>query len=139
MGIEVPETCFAYHKCSKAYSDIYLVFLLYAYATMHGQTHINFKLGRFISSFSLETYIKLYLFVEKNLTIYILFKYPHFCYLEDLFNCLYIFYLRLLSVCISSSQIPASYMYFTYIISSSSYKLYYWYFSVKNDVEACAS
>jgi len=26
MGIEVPETCSAYHKCNKAYSDIYLVF-----------------------------------------------------------------------------------------------------------------
>jgi len=22
MGIEVPETCWAYHKCKKAYSDI---------------------------------------------------------------------------------------------------------------------
>jgi len=22
MGIEVPETCWAYHKCNKAYSDI---------------------------------------------------------------------------------------------------------------------
>ena len=29
MGIEVPETCRAYHKCNKAFSDIYLVFLLY--------------------------------------------------------------------------------------------------------------
>ena len=39
MGIEVPETCWAYHKCNKAFSDIMLVFLLYEYATMHGQTH----------------------------------------------------------------------------------------------------
>jgi len=30
MGIEVSETCWAYHKCNKAYSGIYLVFLLYA-------------------------------------------------------------------------------------------------------------
>ena len=26
MGIEMPETCWAYHKCNKAYSDIQLVF-----------------------------------------------------------------------------------------------------------------
>ena len=31
MGIEVPETCWAYHKCNKEYSDIKLVFLLHAY------------------------------------------------------------------------------------------------------------
>ena len=43
MGIEVPETCWAYHKCNKTFSDIQLVFLLYAYATMHGQTHIKFS------------------------------------------------------------------------------------------------
>ena len=42
MGIEVPETCWAYHNCNKPFSDIYLVFLLYAYATMHGQTHIKY-------------------------------------------------------------------------------------------------
>jgi len=46
MGTEVPETCWAYHKCNKAFSDIYLVFLLYAYATIHGQTHTKFVLKR---------------------------------------------------------------------------------------------
>ena len=30
MGIEVPETCWVYHKCNKAFSDIQLVLLLYA-------------------------------------------------------------------------------------------------------------
>ena len=40
MGIEVPVT---YHKCNKAFSDIQLVFLLYAHATTHGQRHIKFK------------------------------------------------------------------------------------------------
>ena len=41
MGIKVPETCWAYYKCNKPFSSIQLVFLLYAYATMHGQTHIK--------------------------------------------------------------------------------------------------
>ena len=43
MGIEVPETCWAYYKGNKPFGGIYLVFLLYAYATMHGQTHNKFK------------------------------------------------------------------------------------------------
>jgi hypothetical protein len=41
MGIEVPETCWAYYKCNKPFSGIYLVFILYAYATMYGQTDIK--------------------------------------------------------------------------------------------------
>jgi hypothetical protein len=41
MGIEVPETCSAYYKCNKPFSGILLIFLLYAYATMHGQTHVK--------------------------------------------------------------------------------------------------
>ena len=41
MDIEVPKTCWAYYKCNKPFSAIKLVFLLYAYATMHGQTHIK--------------------------------------------------------------------------------------------------
>ena len=39
---QMPETCWAYYKCNKPFSGIYLLFLLYAYATMHGQTHIKF-------------------------------------------------------------------------------------------------
>ena len=31
MGIKVPETCWAYYKCNKPFSGIWLVFLLYAY------------------------------------------------------------------------------------------------------------
>ena len=42
MDIEVPEICSEYYKCTKPFSVIYLVFLLYTYATMHGQTRIKF-------------------------------------------------------------------------------------------------
>ena len=41
MGTEVPETCWAYYKRNKLFNGIQLVFLLYAYVTMHGQTHIK--------------------------------------------------------------------------------------------------
>jgi len=34
MSIEVPETCLAYYKCNKPFSDIYLVFLLYDYVSV---------------------------------------------------------------------------------------------------------
>ena len=48
MGIEVPETCWTYYKCNKPFSGIWLVFRLYACATMHGQTS-SFMFGEYLS------------------------------------------------------------------------------------------
>jgi hypothetical protein len=41
IDIVVPETCWAYHKCNKTLSSIYLVLLLHLSRTMHGPIYIK--------------------------------------------------------------------------------------------------
>ena len=68
MGIEVPETCFAYYKCNKPFIGIWLVFLLYAYATLDGQTYIKFLCNTTYCSYT-ATVVAL---ARLNVTLYAL-------------------------------------------------------------------
>jgi hypothetical protein len=45
MGIEVPETCWAYRKCNETLSSIYLVFVSSIIRTMHGPVYFKCTYG----------------------------------------------------------------------------------------------